>query len=105
MNPKLVKPLIILVVSMVIFSIGAFAGYTFCKRAQYAGVIKQQEKDAKIVMKHLDRKEEVRKNVNAIIETKVQNVVDSTGCLDADSPDIYINGLLDADRAAKSGFD
>ena len=104
MTPQIAKIIGISLIAVLLFLSGIFVGYSYCKRTQDKGVIDQQEKDAETVMKHVDKKDEVRKNVDEKIEA-IKKVIDPSGCLDAGSPDDYLNKLLSADRAAKSGFD
>lgn len=95
--------IIYIVITVLSLAVGAFAGYTFCKRAQYKGVINQQAKDAIMVMKHQEKKDvidiEVKKHVNVL-----RAVPDTSGCLDESSPDAYLDKLLRADSVAESGF-
>ena len=100
MSDALTKGIIILVV----FLLGGFVGYSWCKRSYDASIIEQQNKDAEIVFKHTEKKAEVIKYVDKII-TKIKYIKDDSGCLDNDSPPSYIDGLLEADRQAESGFD
>jgi len=93
------------IIILVIFLLGGFVGYSWCKRSYDAGIIDQQKKDAEIVFKHEEKKTEVKKNVDKIIEAKILKIIDPTGCLDADAPPDYLDGLLEADRQAESGFD
>lgn len=93
-----------IVIVAIVFISGAFSGYSYCKRSNYKGVIKQQAKDAVNVDTHQVKKEKVKKNVNKKIED-IKKIVDLSGCLDIDSPDDYFDRLLDADSTAKSGFD
>jgi len=104
MTPQIAKIIGLAVIAALLFLSGIFTGYSYCKRAQDAGVIKQAKKDAKAVDKHQDKKEEVEKNVTKQIDS-IKKIIDPSGCLDAPTPDDYLNGLLRADSAAKSGFD
>lgn len=97
------RVILFIVITVLTFLVGAFAGYTFCKRANYKGVINQQANDAEEVMKHQERKDvidtEVKKHIDA-----VKQVPDTGGCLDKRSPDAYLDKLLDADSISQSGF-
>jgi len=93
-----------IVIVAIVFVSGAFSGYSYCKRSNDKGVIKQQNKDAEEVMRHEDQKITVRKNVDEKIKS-IRKIIDPSGCLDANSPDDYFNRLLDADSTAKSSFD
>ena len=98
------KLIVYAVAAMILLAVGAFGGYTFCKRSQYKGIIKQQQKDAKAVVKHQEKKDVVDEKVgNALEEAK--KVSDASGCLDKPSPDVYLDRLLRADSVAESGFD
>lgn len=57
------KIIIYAVAAVILLGVGAFGGYTFCKRSQYKGVINQQAKDAKIVVKHQEKKDVVDEKV------------------------------------------
>ena len=92
------------VLVVVLCIVSGLAGWTLAKRASDRGVIKQQAKEAREVMKHDDTKQLVSKKVETIIRTQIRTIVDPSGCLDTDSPDDYIGSLLDADREAQSGF-
>lgn len=98
------KILVVLAVALVSLVVGAFGGYTFCKRANYKGVINQQAKDAKIVMKHQEKKDVANEKLTKDIK-EIQAIPDSTGCLDEPSDDRYIERLLESDREAQSSFD
>ena len=104
MTPQTAKIIGIVVIAVLLFLSGIFVGYSYCKRAQDKGVIDQQASDAKIVMKHEDKKDEAKAEVDKAI-TQIQKVVDPTGCLDTDNSDEYLDGLQRADSTAKSGFD
>ena len=97
------KVIMYIVASAVLMGVGAFGGYTFCKRAQYKGVIKQQEKDAQAVLKHEDKKDVVDKKVNKQIE-KIRSLPDTSSCLDVRNSDDYLNELQRADSIAESEF-
>lgn len=103
MTPQIVKIIGLAVVAALLFFSGIFTGYSYCKRAQDAGVIKQAKKDAKAVDKHQGKKEKVEKNVTKQIDT-IKKIIDPSGCLDAPAPGDYLNRLFSADRAAESGF-
>lgn len=94
---------ILALVAVVLFAGGAFTGYSFCKSSQYKDIIKQQEKDAELVMKHETKKDQAVENVSKA-KTVIRKIKDPSGCLDTDSPRDYIDGLLNADREAESGF-
>ena len=98
------KGIIIAVVSLVLFLMGGFVGYSWCKRSYDAGIIKQQKEDAEIVSKHQDKQIEVVKYVDRVI-VKIKEIKDPSGCLDNPSPDDYNNELLKADSEAQSSFD
>lgn len=104
MTTQIAKIIGIAVIAVLLFVSGCFVGYSYCKRAQDAGVIKQAKKDAKAVDNHQDKKEKVEKNVTKQIGT-IKKIIDPSGCLDAPAPDDYLNRLLSTDSAAKSGFD
>lgn len=97
------KTIIIIVASIILLAVGAFGGYTFAKRAQYKGVIKQQAKDAKAVMKHQEKKDVAAKQKAKDIEA-IKDIPDPIGCLDKPSGDEYLNELLKSDSKAKSIF-
>lgn len=104
MSEAMVKGIVIISLAAVLFLVGGFVGYSWCKRSYDAGIIDQQKKDAGIVFKHEEKKVEVKENVDkAIVEIK--KIKDVNGCLDNDSPPDYLDGLLEADRQAESGFD
>ncbi|MCK5609724.1 hypothetical protein KAR91_48065 [Candidatus Pacearchaeota archaeon] len=92
------------IIALILMTAGAVGGYSYCKSSNYKGIIKQQTKDAKTILKHEDKKKEVKGNVDTSI-AKFKTIDDPSGCLDTISPDDYIDKLLDADSAAKSGFD
>jgi len=92
-----------IVIVAIVFVSGAFSGYSYCKRSNDKGVIKQQNKDAEEVMRHEDQKITVRKNVDEKIEV-FKKIVDPSGCLDTNSPDDYLNGLLDIEYGKESQF-
>jgi len=92
-----------IVIVAIVFVSGAFAGYSYRSSLNYKGVIKQQKKDAKEVMKHEDEKIQVKKNVDEKIEV-FKKIVDPSGCLDTNSPDDYLNGLLDIEYGKESQF-
>ena len=92
-----------IVIVAIVFVSGAFSGYSYCKKSNYKGVIKQQAKDAKDVMEHEEEKIEVKKNVDEKIEV-IKKIIDPTGCLDVNSPNDYFDGLLDAENGKKSQF-
>ena len=94
------KIFVIAIVAIFLFVAGGFVGYSYCKRSSDRGVIKQQKEDATDVLKHEDKKAVVKKNVDEKIKT-LNKVVDTSGCLDADSPNDYLNKLLDAENAAQ----
>ncbi len=97
------KNIIIAILILVMCGVSGLAGWTLAKRASDRGVIKQQTKDAKEVMDHdLARKDKERK-VGRIL-TRIKGINDPSKCLDTSSPPDYLNGLLDADREAKSGL-
>lgn len=99
------KNIIIAILVLVMCLVSGLAGWTLAKRASDRGVIKQQKKDAKEVMKHADTTEATKQKVQTIIRTRIKTIVDPSKCLDSSSPDDYLDSLFDADRAAKSGFD
>jgi len=103
MTPQIAKIIGIVVIAALLFLSGIFVGYSYCKRAQDKGVIDQQAKDAKAVDKHQTKKEEVEKNVTKQIAI-IKKIIDPAGCLDTPAPDVYLDRLQRADRAAKSGF-
>jgi len=100
---KRYKIIILALVAVLLFASGAFTGYSYCKRAQDKGVIKQQAKDAVIVMEHQIKKDEAEKNVDTII-TKLIKIKDTSGCLDNPNNDEYLNWLHRADSRAQSSF-
>ena len=93
---KLVKEIIILVLAALLFVAGMFTGYSYSKRSQDAGVIKQQQQDAEDVDKHRTETDKVNENVAKTI-TIIKKIKDPSGCLDVASPDEYLDGLLNAD--------
>ena len=95
---------ILALVAALLFVAGGFTGYTFCKRASYKGVIKQQAKDAEAVLKHQNKKDEVVNNVKPKIIERIKFIKDTSGCLDSANSDDYINKLLKSDSEAKSSF-
>jgi hypothetical protein len=97
------KAIIVIGMSLVLLAVGAFGGYTFCKRSQYKGVIKQQQKDAKAVLKHQEKKDAAAKEIIKYIEV-IKKIPDTSGCLDKPSGDEYLNQLLDSDSKAQSSF-
>jgi len=97
------KTIIIIVASIILLAVGAFGGYTFAKRAQYKGVIKQQAKDAKAVMKHQEKKDVAAKEIIKYIEV-IKKIPDVSGCLDRPNDDKYLDELLRADSKQKSIF-
>jgi len=97
------KTIIIIVASIILLAVGAFGGYTFAKRAQYKGVIKQQAKDAKAVMKHQEKKDVAAKEIIKYVEI-IKKIPDISGCLDKPNSDEYLNELLRADSKQKSIF-
>ena len=103
MTPQIAKIIGIAVIAVLLFLAGIFVGYSYCKSSYDANVIDQQAKDAETVMKHEDKKDEVKTKVDKAI-TETQKIVDPTGCLDTDNSDDYLNGLQRADSAAKSVF-
>ena len=104
MTPQIAKIIGIAVIAVLLFLAGIFVGYSYCKSSYDANVIDQQAKDAETVMKHEDKKDEAKAEVDKAI-TQIQKVVDPTGCLDTDNSDEYLDGLQRADSTAKSGFD
>lgn len=98
------EKLYILLAIIIVFIMGAFVGYSWCGRSYDKGIIEQQQKDAVNLDEHSEKKEKVKKNVDEKIED-IKKIADPTGCLSVDSTDEYFNGLLEADREAKSGFD
>jgi len=97
------KAIVILVLALVSMVIGAFGGYTFCKRAQYKGVIKQQANDATAVVEHQEKKDAVDDKFNENV-SKLKAIPDITGCLDKSSDAEYLDQLFKSDSEAKSGF-
>ena len=109
LTAKLKKVAMIAVAVIVVFVLGALSGgmlgWSYCKSSQKSAVIKQQEKDANEVLKHEDKKDAAEQKIRDIIRKRVKTAIDPSGCLDRNSPDDYLNGLFDAENAAKSGFD
>jgi len=103
MTPQIAKTIGIVIIAVLLFLSGIFVGYSYCKRAQDKGVIDQQAKDAKTVMKHEDKKDEIKAKVEKAI-AKIQKIVDPTGCLDTGNSDDYLDELQRADRISKSEF-
>lgn len=101
---KKYKIIVFALLALILLGTGAFGGYTFCKRAQYKGVINQQAKDATTVMEHEEKKDVAEKELDKVIEVRVEKAGGTSGCLNTPSPDAYLDGLLDADRKAKSSF-
>lgn len=97
---KLQKVLVVLALFISVFIAGGFVGYTWCKSSGYRGVIEQQQQDAEDVDKHNTETYKVNENVAKTI-TIIKKITDPTGCLDINSPDEYIDGLLNADRATQ----
>ena len=98
------KVIIYIVASAILLLVGAFGGYTFAKRANYKGVIKQQKKDAIAVLEHGEQEDVAKKHVSESIE-KLRVINDPTGGLDKPSPTDYLNELYKSDRATQSEFD
>ena len=97
------KVILYIVGAAILLGVGVFGGYTFCKRAQYKGVIKQQEKDAKAVLEHQENKDNVEKEINKSIEI-IKKMPDVGGCLDKLNDDNYLDRLQRADSQSESGF-
>jgi len=103
MTPQIAKIIGIAVIVILLFLSGIFVGYSYCKSSYDANVIDQQAEDAETVMKHEDKKDVVETKVTKAI-TKIQKVVDPSGCLDSPSPDNYLDELLSIDSISKSEF-
>ena len=103
MTPQIAKIIGLAVVAVLLFLSGIFTGYSYCKSSYDANVIDQQEKDAKAVMKHQEKKDNVEAKVTKAI-TKIQKAVDPSGCLDTPSPDNYLDELFSIDSISKSEF-
>jgi hypothetical protein len=101
---KKYRIIILALIAALLFISGAFTGYTYCKRANYKGIIKQQEKDAKKVLEHEEKKDKVEKYVKPKIIERIKIVKDTSGCLDVINSDEYIDSLLKSDREAQSSF-
>lgn len=95
------KAILYVAASIILLLVGAFGGYTFCKRAQYKGVIKQQEKDAKTVLKHQEDKDNVNEKFTESVE-EIKAVKES--CLDKPNSDDYLNRLQRSDSISESIF-
>lgn len=97
------QTIIYIVITVISLGLGLFGGYTFCKRAQYKGVINQQTKDAKAVVQHQEKKDEVDTKVQEHVEA-LKGIPDTSGCLDAANGAAYLERLQRADGVAKSSF-
>lgn len=102
---KMIPKQVIIYIVLVVLSlaVGAFGGYTLCKRAQYTGVIKQQKKDAVNVAKHQENKDAVDEKVRSGIDA-LRKIPDASGCLNKSNSDIYLDELQRTDSISKSGF-
>jgi len=97
------KVILYIVAAAILLGVGAFGGYTFCKRAQYKGVIKQQQKDADAVLEHQEKKDVVEREVIKYIEV-IKRIPDKSGCLDKPNDSAYIDRLLESDSDTQSSF-
>lgn len=100
MNEKIVIALL----AIMLFLAGGGSGYFYANRANDRAVIKEQQRQAEALEDHNTLASKAEQEVQQIIETNIEKIVDPTGCLDADNDTAYLNGLLDAENAAKSRF-
>ena len=94
------KPIIILALAVVIFTLGGAAGWSFAKRASDRGVIKQQQSDAKKAVKHDANIRHLKKSLSKTLE-QLKGFKDASGCLDTPSDPEYVRRLLESDRLTR----